>query len=98
MKHEREWYTCDRCGEEINENIYAWKMPPMSFVKRIKASEEIAVIFNEPYGYVCNQTHELPDIESISIVRGYHKKEKIIHLCGKCRKDFEVFMKHEELK
>ena len=20
MKHQKEWHTCDRCGEEINEN------------------------------------------------------------------------------
>ncbi len=95
MKHERVWYTCDRCGQEISEDIYAWKMFPGHFIKKIKASEEIAVISNESYGYVCNQTHELPDIKAVSIVRGYHRKEKVIHLCGKCRKEFDRFMKNE---
>lgn len=98
MKHEKEWYTCDRCGEEIKEDIDSWKYFPGHFIKKIKTSETIAVISNEPYGYVCGQTHELPDIKSVSIVRGYHKKEKVIHLCGKCRKDFERFMKNEKVE
>lgn len=95
MKHKKEWYICDRCGEEISENIYAWKDFPGHFIKKIKSSEEIAVFSNEPYGYVCGQTHELPDIKAVSIVRGYHRKEKVLHLCGKCRKDFERFMCNE---
>ncbi len=28
MKHEREWYSCDRCGEEIKEDIDSWKHFP----------------------------------------------------------------------
>ena len=27
MKHEREWYSCDRCGEEIKD-IDSWKHFP----------------------------------------------------------------------
>lgn len=68
---------------------------PGHLIKRIKHSEEIAVFSNEPYGYVCGQTHELPDIKAVSIVRGYHRNERVFHLCGKCRKDFERFMRSE---
>ena len=95
LKHEKEWYTCDRCGKEIEEDMDSWKHLPRHFIKKIKYSETIAVISNEPYGYVCGEAHELPDIKAVSILRGYHKKEKITHLCGKCRKDFERFMRNE---
>lgn len=97
MKHEREWYTCDRCGEEINEDIYAWTLFPEHFVKRIKPLETISVISNEPYGYACNQSHKPPDIKAVSVVRGYHRKETVMHLCGKCRKEFERFMRNEKI-
>lgn len=91
MKHEKEWYTCDRCGEEIKENIYAWKFPCKNIV------EDINVITNESF-----VTEDLfnkykhKNIDAVSMIMGYRKKEKIIHLCGKCRKDFERFMKHDE--
>lgn len=92
MKHEREWYTCDRCGKEIEENLRAWTMFPDHI---FRPRETINFISSEPYGYVCEQSHELKNINAVSIIRGYHKKEKLIHLCGRCSKEFDKFIQNK---
>lgn len=92
MKHEKEWYTCDRCGEEIKEDINAWQWVRGSIVKHIPRSEALEIIEQSPLGYVSNIVHELPEICAVTIVREYRRKDKTIHLCGKCRKEFERFM------
>lgn len=99
MKHEKEWYTCDRCGEEIKEDIHAWQRMEERILRRYKAPEYIQMISSTPYRYVCNinpDLSELPEVVSAEIIRGYNKKNETIHLCGKCRKAFDKFMKMEE--
>lgn len=97
MKHEKEWYTCDRCGEEIKDDIHAWKSPVKHILRRYKTSEYIQIISSTKHGYV-NGTEpdlsELPEVVSVEIICGYDKKNETIHLCGKCRKSFEQFMKN----
>ena len=100
MKHEKEWYTCDRCGEEIKEDIHTWSGFMQRILKRYKVPEYMQMISSEKYGYICNQEpvlDELPEVVSAGIIRGYNKKNETIHLCGKCRKAFEQFMKMENL-
>lgn len=99
MKHEKEWYTCDRCGEEIKEDIHAWKRTTERILRRYKAPEYMQIISSIPYGYASRiepDLSELPEVVSAEIIRGYNKKNETIHLCGKCRKAFERFMKMEE--
>lgn len=95
MKHEKEWYTCDRCGKEIKEKLGACSWIPDCIIKKMSREEMLELIQSNPYGYVGNVVHELPEIEAVTIVRGYKRKNKIIHLCGKCRKEFKQFMKME---
>lgn len=94
MKHEKEWYTCDRCGEEIKENIGAWQYIRGSIVKHMPRPEVLEIIKESPCGYVSNIVHELPEICAVTIVREYRRKNETIHLCGKCRKEFERFMRN----
>lgn len=35
---------------------------------------------------------EMPPIVAVEIITGYNRKDRTIHLCGKCRKEFERFM------
>ena len=44
MKHEKEWYTCDRCGEEIKEDIHAWSGFMQRILKRYKVPEYMQMI------------------------------------------------------
>lgn len=96
MKHEKEWYTCDRCGVEIKENIGAWEWIKGCIIKHMSRDEVLKIIQANPYGYVSGIVHDLPEIYAVTIVRGYDRKNKTIHLCGKCRKAFEKFIKMEE--
>lgn len=90
MKHEKEWYTCDRCGQEIKENMYAWKLPRKNILANIN------VISNEPFSEVdVLKTYEPERIDSVVLVVGYRREEKVIHLCGKCQKEFKRFMRNE---
>lgn len=95
MKHEKEWYTCDRCGEEIKEDVGAWQWVLGHITKHMSRDEVLDIIQAKPYGYVSGVVHELPEISAVTIVRGYHRENKTMHLCGKCRKEFEQFMKME---
>lgn len=98
MKHEKEWYTCDRCGEEIKEDIHAWQRMAERILRRYKTPEYMQMISSTPYGYACRTNEdlsELPEVISAEIIRGYNKKNETIHLCGNCRKAFEEFMKME---
>lgn len=94
MKHEKEWCTCDRCGEEIKEDVGAWRWVLDHTVKRMSKDETLELISSSPHGYVSNIVHELPEIYAITIIRGYDRKNRTIHLCGKCRKEFERFMRN----
>lgn len=93
MKHiQKEWYTCDRCGRKI-ENI------PSDIIgkifKRIEFGKpvEIMMLTADKNGYVSDEKLIAPDVCSAEINEYYDGKRVDIHLCGKCRKEFERFMK-----
>lgn len=97
MKHEKEWYTCDRCGEEIKEDIHAWERGINSIFKRIPSYEYMKIRENMAYGYIKDLNEdltEMPPIVAVEIITGYTRKDRTIHLCGKCRKEFEGFMRN----
>lgn len=93
MKHEKEWYTCDRCGEEIQ------KLPSDSVWMKIKrkvtmTAEEYRMTTAESKGYITDIKYLAPDVLSAEILTYYETNNKSIHLCGKCRKAFERFMRN----
>ena len=91
MKHEKEWYTCDRCGEEIDQ------IPSQKHIlrRKIVSPIELEMMCDEKYGYVANERLISEDVVSITIVENHDVKTKRFDLCPKCRKDFERFMKKE---
>lgn len=96
MRHERkEWYTCDRCGDLIQS------MPSdkgfRSFRHRIMCKPlELDIITSDRSAYVTDKIKLIaPEIASVEIIVSYTEKMGRKHLCGKCRKDFERFMKNE---
>ena len=92
MKHEKEWYTCDRCGNEIDRlpGERSW------FTKMKMNPEEFKMIYEESQGYLSDK-HKLikGNVLSVEIIGYSRRKEKILHLCHKCRKDIERFMKND---
>jgi hypothetical protein len=92
MKHKEEWYTCDRCGNEIN------RLPEhRDWFGRMKMNkEEFKMIHEESQGYLSDKYELIKDnVLSVEIIGYSRRKEKTFHLCPKCRKDFEVFMNNE---
>lgn len=89
MKHEKEWYTCDRCGKEI-KNICGLVTHKMKISKN-----EYEIIQKEESGYITETEFESPGVLSVEIVKFYSNKSESIQLCRKCRKAFERFMKGE---
>lgn len=97
MKHVREeWYTCDRCGEKIEEipsNVMkSWRNV---IRRRILKPSELHTLTTDKNGYVSKNELLLPDVVSVEIVEYYNGKRNDIHLCGNCRKEFEVFMRNK---
>lgn len=82
MKHQKEWHTCDRCGEKISHR----KRNEMKYTGFGKYSIPYP-IFED--GDVVG---EIEKIEKHRIFPG----TKVLELCPKCRKDFERFMRNEE--
>lgn len=79
MKHEKEWHTCDRCGEKIK----AKPKNEMHFV-RIGMYSDMTIDFSDS-----DIGAEIEKIHRVKFLN--HKYE----LCPKCRKDFERFMRNE---
>lgn len=94
MRHEKEWYTCDRCGNVFDET-------PKDAIARIAQRiwrgqpAELEMMTSEHEGYISKEYLCLQDIVSVNITEYYNAKENKFHLCGKCRKDFERFMRNE---
>lgn len=82
MKHQKEWHTCDRCGAKIE----------------IKSRDKIKFTWIAQYSSL-EPTFEDGDIgaevENIHRFRLHNRK---YDLCPKCRKDFERFMKNENIR
>ena len=90
MKHEKEWHTCDRCGEEID------KLPRQKHIlrRKIVSPTELKMMCDEKYGYV-GDTHLITDdVVSVTIVETHDVKTRRFDLCPRCRKDFERFMRN----
>jgi hypothetical protein len=81
MKHQKEWRTCDRCGKEIIPKN--WK--EVRF-KQVGCCGDIVPTFED--NDMCLE---------IKNVRRYKFLEKTYELCPKCRKDFERFMRNENI-
>nr|DAT84052.1 MAG TPA: hypothetical protein [Bacteriophage sp.] len=82
MKHEKEWYVCDRCGKEMtfyNERYAHFK------------TEEL-----EPLREKTIYTAE--DLAKQTLPMAIWRKEHEYDLCPKCRKDFERFIRNEEIE
>lgn len=95
MKHEKkEWYTCDRCGAGIKEIPYAAGQRHI-LRRSIFNPTELKMLTADRNGYISDTQLISPEIVSAEIVERYCEKQKTIHLCGKCRKAFEKFMKNE---
>ena len=91
MKHEKEWYTCDRCGEEID------MLPSQQHIlrRKIASPTELKMMCDEKYGYL-GDTHLITeDVISVTIVETHDVKTRRFDLCPRCRKDFERFMRNE---
>lgn len=96
MKHQKEWYTCDRCGAEIkyipkklmNSIFYCCQ-------KLIKISTKTA---DEIDAIVATEIQKVEDgskVLAMDISYTYRDNITELNLCPKCRKDFERFMKGE---
>lgn len=90
MRHEKEWHTCDRCGDEIN------RLPSQKHILRRKfvSPLELKMMCDEKYGYIGNTELITDDVASVTIVECHDVKTKYFDLCPKCRKDFERFMRN----
>lgn len=88
MKHEKEWYTCDRCGEII-------KVPPNGCIthKIPMSAKEYEVITHDESGYIAGAEFNNIGTLTVEIIQYYDTKNKSIHLCRKCQKAFERFIK-----
>lgn len=93
MKHEKEWYTCDRCGKSIDEipsNVIEKIFTRMEFGNFV----DIKMMTATKSGYVSDVKLIAPNVYSTEICEYYNGKRKHIHLCRKCRKEFERFMRN----
>lgn len=95
MKHEKkEWYTCDRCGDLINE-VPSGKSFSKCIYRISCKPVELKTLTADRYGYITDTKLVFPEIASVEITESYTENRNKIHLCGKCRKEFERFMKNE---
>lgn len=91
MRHEKEWYTCDRCESEI-------KMMPgrrTFFTRKVITSAEFSMRFANSAGYVSDTELVSPLLTGVQIKEICDVGYKEFHLCPKCRKKFEKWMKNE---
>ena len=100
MKHEKEWYTCDRCGEEIDQ------IPSQKHIlrRKIVSPIELEMMCDEKYAYI--KTREIKPLHEKSIYTAEDLAKEVFpmaiwrddmryDLCPKCRKDFKRFMRNE---
>lgn len=83
MEHKEEWYSCDRCGSRIGEKYcFAWKFEKKYIeVAEIDLETYTTDVIRNPHGGCI-----------IGMVTSIIPREKYIHLCKECRKDFNEFM------
>lgn len=96
MFHREEWYTCDRCSEKI-ENLIddVVNCLPEEVKKDIPREDYLKISSGEADISMVNPQFNDDGTETITIRRVFLKKDETIHLCHKCKKDFERFMRNE---
>lgn len=97
MKHENTYYTCDRCGEDIGKEVPSERKGILTkWRKRLdmKNMADVEFISEHIFGYVSNAYLVNHPIASAEIVESSETKSVHYCLCGKCRKEFEKFMKN----
>lgn len=107
IHRERQWNSCDRCGRKIEDcEMIAFSNHPVG-VRKIfkdifdpKTREEMTTLRTEtaegPYGYISDQYLMEKKVLCMEITEYYNCKTREIHLCGKCRKAFERFLRNED--
>lgn len=97
MKHENIYYTCDRCGENIGKEIPSERRGLFSKRNKrlsLQKKADIEFITENAFGYISDVHMLLHPIANAEIVESVEAKTIHYCLCGKCRKDFEKFMKN----
>ena len=97
MIHQEKWYTCDRCGERI-ENLVedVLKCLPEEVSVKIPRDDYLKIMSGESDISIVNAEFNGKDTETITIRKVFLTKEDTIHLCGKCKRQFERFMKNDK--
>lgn len=92
MKHQKEWYTCDRCNAEID------RLPQDKnwITRAITSPAKLTEIYETSTGYISDKYKVAEKILVVEIIESTNRREKTFHLCPKCRKDFERFMRNGE--
>lgn len=97
MKHEKIYYTCDRCGQKI---VGTSEIP---FMRRFWGKKIDLSIDTTTYEPKTNLTDALKDadkkseIATLLLETHYNTKRNSYELCGQCRKDFVRFMNNKEV-
>ena len=97
MIHEEKWYTCDRCGERI-ENLVEDVLDclPEEVPAQIPRDDYLKIMSGESDISIVNAEFDGKDTETVTIRKVFLTKEDTIHLCGKCKRKFERFMKNDK--
>lgn len=97
MRHIKDYTTCDRCGKLIEQTPkQCWNRLIRYHLCGEQASKIISNCVDR-IGYIAESDLLAPNVPSIQIVETYNSKTKEYDLCGECRKDFEKFMKMDDL-
>ena len=92
MRHTEEYYICDRCGKKIESDSFSC-FP----IQRTKVFELRTMVYPEIKSYLSGQKVEklADDKIAVEITEYRDRRYKEYHLCPKCRKEFERFMKND---
>ena len=97
MLYIKDYTTCDRCGKLIEQTP---KQCRNRFIQYHLFGDRASKIISnnvDRSGYIAESDLIVPGVPSIRIVESYDSKTKEYDLCGKCRKDFEKFIKMDDL-
>lgn len=97
MKHEDIYYTCDRCGKRIGKDIPSERSGLIRrWSKRLNMlnKADIEFITENAFGYISRAFMTTHPIANAEIVESVESRSVHYCLCGKCRKEFEKFMKN----
>lgn len=96
MIHQEKWYTCDRCGERIENPVEdVLKCLPEEVSVKIPRDDYLKIMSGESDISIVNAEFDGKDTETATIRKVFLTKKDTIHLCGKCKREFERFMRNE---